>query len=84
MKSRMRQDDRVLEAEKGKPRCQPGDPCPICGRPRTLGTPSSRAAFTVTWRAALGLPRLKCAHSYWRLYCLPPQLLCWPLLLTPT
>ncbi|CAL8316131.1 unnamed protein product [Merluccius merluccius] len=38
MKSRMRQDDRVLEAEKGKPRCQPGDPCPICGRPRTLDT----------------------------------------------
>ncbi|CAL8324354.1 unnamed protein product [Merluccius merluccius] len=38
MKTRKRQDDRVLEAQKGRPQCKPGDPCPICGRPRTLDT----------------------------------------------
>ncbi|CAL8342402.1 unnamed protein product [Arctogadus glacialis] len=37
-KSRLREDTRVLEEHKGKPQCQPGDPCPTCGQPRTLDT----------------------------------------------
>ncbi|CAL8319622.1 unnamed protein product [Arctogadus glacialis] len=37
-KSRLRQDTRVLEEKKGKPQCQPGDPCPTCAQPRTLDT----------------------------------------------
>ncbi|XP_059897007.1 uncharacterized protein LOC132449402 [Gadus macrocephalus] len=37
-KSRLRQDTRVLEEQKGKPQCQPGDPCPTCAQPRTLDT----------------------------------------------
>ncbi|CAL8275012.1 unnamed protein product [Gadus morhua 'NCC'] len=37
-KSRLRQDTRVLEEQKGKPQCQTGDPCPTCAQPRTLDT----------------------------------------------
>ena len=38
MRSREKKDAEVLKAHKGKPQCQPGDPCPICGGPRTLDT----------------------------------------------
>ncbi|KAA8577839.1 hypothetical protein FQN60_018617, partial [Etheostoma spectabile] len=35
-RKQVKQDKRILEEEKGKPQSQPGDPCAICGRPRTL------------------------------------------------